>query len=60
MESSEMDDIRAGVAEVIQEMESVEGQQGNHDEGGIGREEVVEGRTYAGNGELRKRREKIS
>jgi hypothetical protein len=47
MDISEMDDIRAAVAKDIHEMESVEGQQGNYDEGGSRREEVGEGRTNA-------------
>jgi hypothetical protein len=52
-----MDDIRAAVAEAIHEMETEEGQRGNNDEGYNTREEVVEGRKNAVNGERRERRD---
>ena len=52
-----MDDIRAAVAEAIQEMETEEGQRGNNDEGDNTREEVVKGRTNAVTRERRERRD---
>jgi hypothetical protein len=52
-----MDDLRAVVAEAIQEMETDEVQRGNNDVGDNTREEVEEGRTSSVNGERRERRD---